>query len=126
VADDLLVALAEAINLAAELLEALVSDLELTPLGGALAADELVERDLEDLGELDDMVELRLALPGLPAGDESRLDVEELGELELGELPLSPQSYETFPELGHRQGLQGSGDGDGRGASHLTECIETK
>jgi hypothetical protein len=68
VTDDTLICLTEGVDLAAELFESFVPNVEASVRHGwAFTMHQLVERDLKNLCELDDMVELRFALSGFPA-----------------------------------------------------------
>jgi hypothetical protein len=64
-------------------------------------SDKLVEADPENLGNLDQSVQMWGGGTLLPAIVNARADAEELGQAYLGELPLGAECLELFGEGGH-------------------------
>jgi len=102
VADDILVGVSELVDLAAQLLEPSIADIEIRfGVFDVLSSEELIEADLEDACNLDDEVVVRLADIVFPTGYNGGLHVDHLGELVLGESSGLSYLSQSSAEIGH-------------------------
>lgn len=100
--DDFLILAAEHIDLTTEFLQPLVTNVEVGGHPVRIASpDEPIERDLEDIGDVDYIVELWLGLSCLPSRNESRLDSQELSKVLLRQPPKSSQPGKASSKVVH-------------------------